>query len=201
MDIFITLFFSLFLSTLGATDVSVPNTSTNTPIVHEFNRDRVAITSRQEREIPIYDIPLSKELQEYTYQQAQLNELPLTLVYAVMKVESDFDPMANSGSSKGLMQLNTNTYPWLAEEVGIDNPNPFDEKQNIQMGVWYLKWLSDYWRNQGYSEELIFNLSLLSYNRGVYGAKTYIQNHGYDHVYIDKVLEYKLHLEMSEDNG
>lgn len=156
------------------------------------------LTTPQEN-IPTYEeIPLSQELQEYTYQQAQEYELPVTLVYGVMKTESDFDPNADSGSSKGLMQLNTNTYYWLAKETGIENPNPFNQKQNIKMGVWYLDFLRDYWTRKGYSDEEVFNRVLLSYNRGITNAKKYIKNHGINHFYIDRVLDYKIQLEMSE---
>ena len=76
------------------------------------------------------------------------------LVRAVIRAESRFDPMAESGAgAKGLMQL----MPILSKELGVQDP--FDPRENIFGGVKYLSKLLD--RHNG-----DVNLALASYNAG-----------------------------------
>ena len=64
------------------------------------------------------------------------------LIYAVMKAESGYDPMAISRSgAKGLMQIMNKTGTWGAEECNISNytnERLFEPDINIQIGTWYL---------------------------------------------------------------
>ena len=74
---------------------------------------------------PIYDIPISPELQEYTYNRCQ--ELGLVspgvdyqTVLALMSKESGYTEDAVSGTGDyGIMQINTVNHEWLREELGI----------------------------------------------------------------------------------
>lgn len=76
------------------------------------------------------------------------------LVRAVIRAESRFDPMAESGAgAKGLMQL----MPILSKELGVRDP--FDPRENIFGGAKYLSKLLD--RHQG-----DVTLALASYNAG-----------------------------------
>jgi soluble lytic murein transglycosylase-like protein len=76
------------------------------------------------------------------------------LVRAVIRAESRFDPMAESGAgAKGLMQL----MPILAKELGVQDP--FDPRENVFGGVKYLSRLLD--RHKG-----DVTLALASYNAG-----------------------------------
>jgi soluble lytic murein transglycosylase-like protein len=76
------------------------------------------------------------------------------LVRAVIRAESRFDPMAESGAgAKGLMQL----MPILSKELGVQDP--FDPRENIFGGVKYLGKLLD--RHNG-----DVTLALASYNAG-----------------------------------
>lgn len=76
------------------------------------------------------------------------------LVRAVIRAESRFDPMAESGAgAKGLMQL----MPILAKELGVQDP--FNPRENIFGGVKYLSKLLD--RHNG-----DVTLALASYNAG-----------------------------------
>jgi len=152
-------------------------------------------------EVFIYDIPLSEELQEFTWEQSQKYDLSYELVLAVMKVESDFreDVVSYNNTSVGICQINAhNTADWLAQRVGLKEYNLKNPKHSIKMATWYLKWLSDYWRKQGLSEELIFNATLLSYNRGIQGSINYITEYGYSHKYVEKVYKFKSRLEQQQ---
>ena len=76
------------------------------------------------------------------------------LVRAVIRAESQFDPMAESGAgAKGLMQL----MPILSKELGVQDP--FNPRENIFGGVKYLGKLLD--RHNG-----DVTLALASYNAG-----------------------------------
>lgn len=64
------------------------------------------------------------------------------LVYAVIKIESNFDKKAESNKgAKGLMQIMDTTGEWAAKEIGINyflTSMIFNEDLNIRMGSWYI---------------------------------------------------------------
>jgi soluble lytic murein transglycosylase-like protein len=85
---------------------------------------------------------------------AQLYELPVAFLRAVMRVESDFDPEVVSGDgAMGLMQL----MPFTAQKMGVDDP--FDPRQNILGGARFLRILANQWKG-----DLV--LTVASYNAG-----------------------------------
>ena len=70
--------------------------------------------------------------------------VPPSVVYAVIKCESGFDPNAVSKSgAKGLMQIMPETFSWLCSLSGVqyDQEMISDPDANIRMGVYYLSWL------------------------------------------------------------
>ena len=146
----------------------------------------------------IYDIPLTATQQQLVYETAERYELPYTLCLAVMATESSYDPLAKCGNSAGVMQLNSNTYPALAEELGIKDFDVYDFADNVQAGIYKLALERDYWQEQGYPDEEVFAAMLISYNRGRAGARRYIERHGLEAEYVDKVAAYKGALERGE---
>jgi len=73
--------------------------------------------------------------------QAARTGLDPLLVAAVIKVESDFEPGAESPrGARGLMQVMPNTADSVARELGMAyNPsNLFDPNYNLRLGTWYL---------------------------------------------------------------
>lgn len=67
--------------------------------------------------------------------------VPRSLVYAVIRTESRFDPEAVSRvGAKGLMQLMPDTYSWLSRLMECDEePEKItDPETNIKYGVYYL---------------------------------------------------------------
>jgi soluble lytic murein transglycosylase-like protein len=83
------------------------------------------------------------------------------LIRAVVRAESDFNPMVVSpAGAQGLMQL----MPDLAAELGVGDV--FDPRENIMGGARYLRWLLD--RNRGN-----IPLTLASYNAGPAAVSKY----------------------------
>ena len=107
-------------------------------------------------------------------------QLPPELIWAVIKVESDFRERAVSrAGARGLMQL----MPATAKAIGVDDP--LDPEQNILGGAYYLRRLANRFRGDIYS-------TLAAYNAG----PTAVRRHGgvppYPETrnYIRKVLTY-----------
>lgn len=116
--------------------------------------------------IPIYDIPLSAELQTYTYQRCEALGLvapgvDYATVLALMGKESAYTSDAVSGTGDyGLMQINTVNHGWLREELGITDF--LDAEQSIDAGTEMLARLS-----AKYSDP---HKVLMAYNMGEGGA-------------------------------
>ena len=68
-----------------------------------------------------------------------------TLVFAIIKVESNFDTNAVSPrGAKGLMQLMPDTAKWCADTMRLDFEYVmFNPSHNTRIGVWYLTYLLD----------------------------------------------------------
>lgn len=82
-----------------------------------------------------------------------------SLVHAIVKVESDFNPYAlSSKGAMGLMQL----MPQTASEMKVKNS--FDPHQNIEGGVRYLRYLLDRYEGN-------LSLALAAYNAGETSVK------------------------------
>lgn len=110
-----------------------------------------------------FDVPLSHSLQNYIYEICADEDVPVTLVMAMIDHESKFNPeMVSDTDDYGLMQINEINHDQLAEEYRCaDMLNPY---QNIFCGV---KVLSSYLKK--YDNE--YAKALMAYNMGDYGAK------------------------------
>jgi soluble lytic murein transglycosylase-like protein len=115
---------------------------------------------KQHREY--YDIKLSKELQDYTYQLCKNKGLDYELVLAVMYTESHFKPnIVSKTNDYGLMQINKCNHGWIKRDLGLNNM--LDPKQNIQAGV---AMLNGHVKKYGVSHK-----ALMAYNMGTGGMK------------------------------
>jgi soluble lytic murein transglycosylase len=82
------------------------------------------------------------------------------LVWAVMRQESAFSPVAvSSSNAQGLMQVIPSTWTWLAELQRESAGDPFDPDDNVRYGAYYLRWLIDHFDGD-------LELAIASYNRG-----------------------------------
>lgn len=78
------------------------------------------------------------EFTTYVARAAEAYALPEALIWAVMRVESGFNPdVISHKGAQGLMQL----MPTTGEEMGVTDP--FDPEQNIYGGARYLRILAN----------------------------------------------------------
>lgn len=88
----------------------------------------------------------SKKYKNYVVKYSDEFGLDKALVYAVIKVESDFkkDAVSKSGAL-GLMQILPNTAKWIAKELGEEylKDKMFEPETNILYGCFYLDYLFD----------------------------------------------------------
>jgi len=82
---------------------------------------------------------------EYVYRYSSRNNLNPYLVFAIIKAESNFDPLATSNKkAKGLMQITDETGEWIARRLKMEKYSAdylYNPETNISMGCWYLGWL------------------------------------------------------------
>jgi len=120
---------------------------------------------------------------------AQKFELDESLIKAVIKVESDYDPaVVSSKGAQGLMQL----MPETAREIGVKNP--FDPSDSIYGGSFYLrKMLDSFDRNLDYA--------LAAYNAGPAAVRKYggIPPFAETQNYVRRVKYYINHYQNSKD--
>ena len=112
-----------------------------------------------------------QEYSEYVNKYATANEIDPMWIYAIIKVESNFDTNATSGSgAKGLMQLMDNTATDIAKELNIIDFEPsmlYDPEINIKLGTKYFdKLLSKYNEN--------YYLAIAAYNAGIGNVDNWI---------------------------
>ncbi len=125
-----------------------------------------------------------------------------SLVYAIIKTESNFSPEVESHvGARGLMQLMPETIDWAVENIPI---KPFSyadinkPDMNIHIGCWVLRFLLDAFDNDE-------ALSIAAYNAGIGTVNTWLADetvsrdgenlhnipYGETRLYVRKVFLYK----------
>lgn len=110
-----------------------------------------------------FDVPLSKEIQDYIFKIADEYEIPAELIFATIEIESNFNPNVISKTNDyGLCQINICNHEWLKENLGLDNM--LDPYQNIKASAYM------------YSDKLKstdgdIGLAAMAYNCGSGGAQ------------------------------
>lgn len=138
---------------------------------------------------------------EYVEQYGKEYNLDPFFILAVIKTESKFDDNAHSHKNAvGLMQITVETGEWAAKEMGyttFSKQDLYNEKYNIRMGCWYLKYLSDMFDGNR-------DLIVAAYNAGPTNVQNWLNDKQYskdgktlDYIpfgetkkYVDKVNTY-----------
>lgn len=141
----------------------------------------------------LFDVPLSDSLQRYIYEICADENVPVTLVMAMIEHESGFDPEAVSPTDDyGLMQINAVNHEWLKEEYRCaDIMNPY---QNVFCGI---SIISSYIDKYGELDK-----ALMAYNMGNYGAQKAWKNGVTSIAYSEEILSLmKEYEEVSHATG
>lgn len=141
----------------------------------------------------LFDVPLSDSLQRYIYEICADENVPVTLVMAMIEHESGFDPGAVSPTDDyGLMQINAVNHEWLKEEYRCaDMMNPY---QNVFCGI---SIISSYIDKYGELDK-----ALMAYNMGNYGAQKAWKNGVTSIAYSEEILSLmKEYEEVSNATG
>jgi soluble lytic murein transglycosylase-like protein len=135
-----------------------------TEVVTKVIQVEVPVNKRPELdEVSYYDVPLSKSLQRYIYEICADEDVPVSLVMAMIEHESRFNHEAVSSTNDyGLMQINTINHERLEEQYRCDDMlNPY---QNVFSGI---KIIGSYLKK--FNGDI--NKALMAYNMGEYGAR------------------------------
>ena len=158
-----------------------------------INNIKTANKETKTEKVIYYDIPLSKELQDYTRKICKkYGNLDETLVYAVIKQESNFrvNALGDSGKSKGLMQIQEMWHGKRMERLNVNSL--MTAKGNIKVGVDILSEKIDKYNDLG--------MALTAYNAGDGGAYQYYFSKGiYANNYAKKIIENKDKFKILED--
>jgi soluble lytic murein transglycosylase-like protein len=117
-----------------------------------------------EKELPVAEVSVSIDsfaaippylmFEDLIEEAAKTHQVDSDLLHAVIQSESGFNPQAESPvGAQGLMQL----MPALQRELGVTDP--FDPRQNIMAGAFYIKKLLE-------SHDGDIDLALACYNAG-----------------------------------
>lgn len=124
---------------------------TNVPTSSKSTDYKVYIKESPQKPLNSYN----ENLYDHVISEAsQTHDVPFSLLKALIKTESDFNPWAvSSAGARGLMQL-------MPENIKTFNiKNPFDPRENIMGGTRFLKQLIDRFNGK-------LPLALAAYNAG-----------------------------------
>lgn len=143
-------------------------------------RSRDRTTEAQYKEAPKRETTLDVPFADLITTAAEAYGVSPELVAAITKVESGFNPLAQShAGAKGLMQLMDAT----ARSLGVKNP--FDPAENIEAGVRFLSSLLHRYNGD-------IKLALAAYNAGPGAVERYggIPPYKETRNYVSRVLSY-----------
>lgn len=145
--------------------------------VPEYKADKLPKTASNYH----FDVPLSHGLQDFIYEICADEEVPITLILAMIETESNFNPeIISKTNDYGLLQINKVNHEWLKKQYRTaDMLNPY---QNVFCGI---KIIGTYVKK--YKGDI--NKALMAYNMGDYGAKKAWQNGIKSTRYSEKILD------------
>lgn len=132
------------------------------PVETTCNTTEVTTSERSEDIKVYYDCPLSHDLQDYIRTLCGNCGVPMSLIIAMIEVESSFRANVISRTNDyGLMQINIVNHEELRKEYGITDF--LDPYQNVFCGI---TMIAEY-----YNRYCDVNRALMAYNLGLTGAK------------------------------
>lgn len=126
----------------------------------------------------IYPQTYSDEVIKY----ANEHSVPVELVFAIIKVESNFNTRAvSSAGAVGLMQMLPSTYEWLAElrQEPIVPSLLYDAQVSISYGTYYLRYL--------YAKFGSWEKVIIAYNWGEGNFSRFLEINGYEEGDYDSI--------------
>lgn len=134
----------------------------------------------QVSEVFYFDVPLSNSLQRFMYEVCADQDVPITLIMAMIEHESRFNPEAVSSTNDyGLMQINAINHSELEEKYRT--ADMLDPYQNVYCGIRIIgSYLKKYEGN--------YTNALMAYNMGDYGARKAWANGITSTHYTDTIL-------------
>lgn len=140
--------------------------------------------------VTYYSIPLSSEIQEYTVEACNQYNIDPKMVYAIIQVESNFEPDVISATNDyGLMQINQYNHKWLSETLVITDF--LDERSNIHAGVYMLYEASKYATD--------IHKILMVYNLGIVKARQLWESGYASTEYSNEVVQIMNELKKQND--
>lgn len=122
----------------------------------------------------LYNYPI--KYQQLVERYAAENKVDKTLIYAVIKTESNFDSEAVSNvGARGLMQIMGDTFQWIRFRLGdseeLDYDTMFDPEQNIRYGSYLIGYLLEYFGSM--------DLAICAYHAGIGSVDSWLENPQY----------------------
>jgi soluble lytic murein transglycosylase-like protein len=107
------------------------------------------------------------EYVEFTSKTADQFGISRRMAFRLIFKESSFiDTVKSPVGAKGLMQLMPDTRSKYYKILRVDTLNFDKNKEDIYIGLYYLKDLREYWKKRGNSEKVLWKLALAGYNAG-----------------------------------
>ena len=158
--------------------VSAKSTTT-AEVVETTCETTESTTSERVEDIRVYyDCPLSHDLQDYIRTLCGNYGVPMSLIIAMIEVESSFRADAISKTNDyGLMQINIINHEWLSKEYDITDF--LDPYQNVFCGIVMIA--------KHYNRYCDVNRAVMAYNLGVTGAKRLWDKSIFRTSYTDKI--------------
>ena len=122
----------------------------------------------------IYRLVYPENYQQIVEKYAEQYSVPKELIFAVIKVESNFNSNdVSSAGAVGLMQMLPSTYKWLTTKLGEEysEKNLYDPEINIKYGTYYLQYL--------YSRFGSWEKAIIAYNWGETNFSEFLATNGY----------------------
>ena len=119
-----------------------------------------------------HPLPYREDVAKYSLEYG----VPEPLIYAVIKTESGFDPLAESSvGARGLMQMMEPTFAEMTGEKYLGEHLPFDSlfipEVSIRYGTYYLKYLYDMFEN--------WHHVIAAYNGGLGNVRKWLKDPAY----------------------